>query len=383
MFLHTQNSESEIEDHLVDHSSIPLPEVDYDKDIISITTDSSYISTSEFHDFSSTKPLTTSAVESFTNVSPHYSLATPDAISSTTSDATDYFGDLFGFLFKDEDDPMLSQKVEDVTIPPFRNISSVVSLHDILNITDAKVETTTNKESTSKTTIPIVPKKNTKHPSKNKTASFLTTSKPNVKVSTTTIMIPTSTTTTTTPEPPPNLDILRDALLSSLSNADLHPIHPVRHPIYQSSVPFLSPIFQAKPELVETKHTEYNPIRSDLDLILPGLHHTDTNKNHPTSFDPFHVEQKLHHLQPVALPEYSSAPSRKPYPAVDTSAVKTFEGAAQIFTKPAPSVGLLKLAGCNIYGRMYRVGRIIAELSSACLECRCTEVGVHCTPLEC
>lgn len=46
-------------------------------------------------------------------------------------------------------------------------------------------------------------------------------------------------------------------------------------------------------------------------------------------------------------------------------------------------VGLLKLAGCNIYGRMYRVGRIISELSGPCLECKCTEIGVQCKPLGC
>ncbi|XP_061386286.1 uncharacterized protein DDB_G0271670-like, partial [Musca vetustissima] len=46
-------------------------------------------------------------------------------------------------------------------------------------------------------------------------------------------------------------------------------------------------------------------------------------------------------------------------------------------------IGILKLAGCNIYGRMYRVGRIILELSSPCQECRCTEIGVKCSPLEC
>lgn len=44
-------------------------------------------------------------------------------------------------------------------------------------------------------------------------------------------------------------------------------------------------------------------------------------------------------------------------------------------------VGPLKLAGCNIYGRMYRVGRIISELSGPCLECKCTEIGVQCTKL--
>lgn len=47
------------------------------------------------------------------------------------------------------------------------------------------------------------------------------------------------------------------------------------------------------------------------------------------------------------------------------------------------SAGLLKLAGCNIYGRMYRVGRIIFELSGPCLECKCTETGVQCKSLKC
>nr|CAD7463396.1 unnamed protein product [Timema tahoe] len=50
---------------------------------------------------------------------------------------------------------------------------------------------------------------------------------------------------------------------------------------------------------------------------------------------------------------------------------------------PASTSGILKLAGCNIYGRMYRVGRIISELSTPCLECMCTEVGVQCRPLDC
>lgn len=48
-----------------------------------------------------------------------------------------------------------------------------------------------------------------------------------------------------------------------------------------------------------------------------------------------------------------------------------------------PGGGLLKVAGCNIYGRMYRVGRIIAELSTPCQECRCTELGVQCRSLSC
>ncbi|XP_063821420.1 mucin-2 [Ostrinia nubilalis] len=48
-----------------------------------------------------------------------------------------------------------------------------------------------------------------------------------------------------------------------------------------------------------------------------------------------------------------------------------------------PLPGILKLAGCNIYGRMYRVGRIITELSTPCQECWCTELGVQCNSLSC
>lgn len=48
-----------------------------------------------------------------------------------------------------------------------------------------------------------------------------------------------------------------------------------------------------------------------------------------------------------------------------------------------PAVSALKISGCNIYGRMYRVGKIIAELSNPCLECMCTEIGVHCNQLKC
>lgn len=58
----------------------------------------------------------------------------------------------------------------------------------------------------------------------------------------------------------------------------------------------------------------------------------------------------------------------------------------EIFSKPTnPTMnGLLKLAGCNIYGQMYEVGHVIAELSSACLECKCLpDIGVGCMQLKC
>lgn len=67
-----------------------------------------------------------------------------------------------------------------------------------------------------------------------------------------------------------------------------------------------------------------------------------------------------------------------------TAAVKTTPGTTEIFSKPTSNVamnGLLKLAGCNIYGQMYEVGNKIAELSNACLECKCLpDIGVGCFP---
>lgn len=46
-------------------------------------------------------------------------------------------------------------------------------------------------------------------------------------------------------------------------------------------------------------------------------------------------------------------------------------------------LGGLRIDSCNIYGQMYRVGRIIDELSGPCIECKCTEIGVNCTNLKC
>ncbi|XP_035708443.1 mucin-17 isoform X2 [Folsomia candida] len=43
----------------------------------------------------------------------------------------------------------------------------------------------------------------------------------------------------------------------------------------------------------------------------------------------------------------------------------------------------LKLSGCNIYGKMHGIGQIIHELSSICVQCKCTEVGVQCSELQC
>ncbi|XP_038215432.1 mucin-5AC-like [Zerene cesonia] len=90
-------------------------------------------------------------------------------------------------------------------------------------------------------------------------------------------------------------------------------------------------------------------------------------------------------------------PTRKPFskPTPRPITTKTIEitskgqsGQAVEVSRPSNMLpglipGLPKLAGCNIYGRMYHVGRMIAELSSPCQECKCTELGVQCRPLMC
>ena len=64
--------------------------------------------------------------------------------------------------------------------------------------------------------------------------------------------------------------------------------------------------------------------------------------------------------------------------------MKTVQGLkTEIFSKPTAATmnGLLKLAGCNIYGKIFNVGSVIEELSSECLECKCLpDIGVGCAP---
>ncbi|KAJ2952407.1 hypothetical protein O0L34_g6715 [Tuta absoluta] len=76
-------------------------------------------------------------------------------------------------------------------------------------------------------------------------------------------------------------------------------------------------------------------------------------------------------------------PEHTSVPIVETARPSVIGGGVSPGGGGGGGAGLLKLAGCNIYGRMYRVGRIIAELSTPCQECRCTEFGVQCLPLRC
>lgn len=268
---------------------------------------------------------------------------------------SDLFGSLFGFLFKDDEDDV-HHAADSTTIPPFRNITSTISLTDILNITNGGSKPPNRTGS-------IPQRINNKH---------FETAEP-----TTPMLEPPATTTEQ------NLNILRDVLLDTINSpaGSLLPSKPaaaIRH----SSFYQLRPVFpQIRPEDLEAKHGV-----SDLNSIKSDLHERpDADASFLDAFS--YSSSSVQHEGTPEYSGYSSSISRRPINPVERFALKQHlaEGAAQILTKP-PSAGIdgmLKLAGCNIYGRMYRVGRIIAELSSACLECRCTEVGVHCTPLLC
>lgn len=113
---------------------------------------------------------------------------------------------------------------------------------------------------------------------------------------------------------------------------------------------------------INNKQVGAKPVKPYIDFKLPTevKSHFDFKQNIDVSFRPEikqHAEVKSNiGLKPMKTKfdaEFSSAPS------------------------------MLKISGCNIYGRMYRVGKIIAELSNPCLECMCTEIGVHCNQLKC
>lgn len=178
-----------------------------------------------------------------------------------------------------------------------------------------------------------------------------------------------------------NLTSLRDAFLSSLSRPsdDLLPKSPVflTRPVNKLSPSFISSASFPALNSLESKHNfQKNPIRSELDLIVPEL-----NKNKQTN-DFIHTNNFSSENYQI-LPDDTNIANTESY-VINPVDIDKLNGETKIFTPPNKHpAGLLKLAGCNIYGRMYRVGKIISELSSSCLECRCTEVGVTCSPLNC
>ena len=246
--------------------------IDYEKDIISITTDGNYNFTSEYAD----------AFETVRNKSSVIPSAIRNSSESTKSDSS----------LGNPNKPLSDEN----TVP--------LKLISILNVTKEKKENST----------PPAQRKNNRIIAPTFEPIYDTTLPP--------------TTTKPDSENGQSLEILRDVLLETLNS------RPASH----------------SPE---------------------GNFHSHSPQSPPANPTPVHRND----VQPTS---YAINP-------VDLNTLKAHqsEGETRIFTKPMSSGLNLKLAGCNIYGRMYGVGRTITELSEPCLECRCTDVGVHCTPLHC
>ncbi|XP_042856957.1 mucin-5AC-like isoform X6 [Penaeus japonicus] len=165
----------------------------------------------------------------------------------------------------------------------------------------------------------------------------------------------TTTTTTETTEAPTDLPTLRPT--TSTSRPELFPIQLTTRP---------QPI-----EVTTTTTTSTSrPIQSDdiANLLLQDAFELPEGQSSPpVRFTPARATPKP--IVPVklstALPEIPSAVRDQLPLAID----------------PVLASGLLKLSACNIYGRMYKVGEKIPELSAVCKECQCTPVGVQCLPV--
>lgn len=95
------------------------------------------------------------------------------------------------------------------------------------------------------------------------------------------------------------------------------------------------------------------------------------------------VSAEIFHVSP-STPQTPNLPQSTSTIGSTTQEDRTVNEVSPSSTGSSTGMALLiNLAGCNIYGRMYRVGRIISELSGPCLECKCTEIGVQCQPLRC
>lgn len=363
-----------------------------DKNIISITTEKDFKLShpEEFNDAF----LGVDILGPYKKQSDEYEIANDHDQHSSNAAPVDHnvsFNSLYGVLFSDEE----HTHTPSIASSPFKSPST-------MSTTTQSTSTTTPKPPSKNLTDNAIPLKlitiinNTKKesptkyeiPQRKNNKIIDPTDEPLVENLPTTEM---PSTTKSEAENNADLTILRDVFLSSLNRA----------PIINSDIPddllHKSPLFLSRPinkfgistasfssiNSLESKHNfQVNPIRSELDLIIPELNKNKHNNefSHTNNFS-----SENYQVLPADDTNISNTESYVVNP-VDVDKLKEHHsnGETKIYTPPHKDpAGLLKLAGCNIYGRMYRVGRIIAELSSSCLECRCTEVGVSCTPLNC
>lgn len=189
------------------------------------------------------------------------------------------------------------------------------------------------------------------------------------------------------PSPDPFRDVIRTEPAPNLESliGDM-PFFTTRNPT-TPSLNTQQPNAEKKQDSIQDQeHDDSMNYSSLLDKILDLIPGMQTN-NETATRGTFQISSETHadmsNRTADSTPEPSSSEKHSSGEAESDS--KHEHG---IFNHPnsvdsAPGVGLLKLAGCNIYGRMYRVGRIISELSGPCMECKCTEIGVQCRGLSC
>lgn len=377
--------------------NISQPDLEFDKDLISITTDASYNLKSEYDDSFIAAELEDDNDEKLIKATPSIKNITsvkPQIIKHPKKNSTSQFvfnvpkpsehGDskeellnnLFGFIFKDEEitegpKPNKS-KTGTITTTTVAPTSTAVQTN-VIPLKLLTILNTTKKESPDKVEPPQ--RKN------NKIIDTITkpSSENPVVVTVAPIKAPGNI------NPPDNLTILRDVLLETLNNpsvdgSSMDAIQNTKTPPLPINQPFIDGHSNLNTNTVKHQfHT--SPIRSDLDLIIPVL-----NSKTESKFTHNNINLENYQVLPVNVTGNIANTESYVVNPVDVEKLKQHhsEGETRIFTKPLKDpAGILKLAGCNIYGRMYRVGRIISELSGPCLECRCTEVGVSCTPLPC
>lgn len=313
-------------------------QTNFEKHIISITTDDNIRSTEEYNDAF----LGVDILGPYKKQSEEYELSNENSNLEFIADSIT-FNNLYHSTTLKSNDLVSSSTPHSTTVAGTSKIPSKNLTNNTIPLKLITILNNTKKESPTRVEIPQ--RKNNK--------IIDPTDEPLIEDKN----MPTATTemTSTDSEKKENSTILRDVFLSTIN-------HPATANV---DTPEKPPLFLSRPinkfnfpslNSLESKHTfQTNPIRSELDFIIPEMANIANTESYVVN--PVDVDKLKQHQS---------------------------NGETEIFTPPhkEPS-GLLKLAGCNIYGRMYRVGRIIAELSSSCLECRCTEVGVSCTPLNC
>ncbi|CAL4096275.1 unnamed protein product [Meganyctiphanes norvegica] len=160
-------------------------------------------------------------------------------------------------------------------------------------------------------------------------------------------------------QPEPEEEVTTDDLPSIESNTVNTPEGPLRLP---------GPIITKTTESSSSSSISSKPIKTDdiSNLFLQDIFgQPEGTKRPPVRFIP------------ASSKPITPTKTRTPLPAIPSLITNLFPLAPD----PIVAQGLLKLSGCNIYGRMYNIDDRISELSAKCKECRCTPVGVQCLPV--